>query len=496
MGAPAKHSLPNALKHKSIYWIPGRNTTGVKRGSYVYDHIDETTKKRSRKVIVSNIPESKRRDPAVVKEALKQRELFQKQFEELGQTIDSRLSFPEAWELFLEQKTSPTARKPIKPSTADDYASVYNLYLEPAFGKLQMRDFNTLRLRNFTKKLDELVRTPDEIKAEKARLAQERRDAQSGMTRRALEAKRSQWSDKKKDKERERYRCKFITVKRRDNVVLALKSFLSWCAVQHPPLTGENLSKKLTLLRSSKQNRVSYNPAGRVQHLRYNDLQRLLEVLDEMAEEKAKTRIRTKKGKDGEPKGSSIEGEIVCYRPMIETALYSGMRAGELVELRWEDVDFRNEEITVSRSFTHGRIGTTKNEKTRVIPMIDRIWDTLAEWSQICPSNSFVFPNSKGNRLCMDNFRARVWNVATDKAGIPGTRIHDLRHLYASWLVSLNVNPAVIQQVMSHSSWETTRGYLSINSAVKHQIQDAFNAPKPQTPQPKTRRIMPSKGRI
>ena len=86
----------------------------------------------------------------------------------------------------------------------------------------------------------------------------------------------------------------------------------------------------------------------------------------------------------------------------IELASLTGMRVGEISVLQWGDVDFRNNLIMVRRSDKYNRISkewsvveTTKTLTDRVIPMDSKIQDVLLRLRDVCPSNTWLFPNKE-----------------------------------------------------------------------------------------------------
>jgi hypothetical protein len=94
-----------------------------------------------------------------------------------------------------------------------------------------------------------------------------------------------------------------------------------------------------------------------------------------------------------------------------------------------------------------------------------------------CETGDLVRVAKKGQRMSVDTFRQRVWNKATADVGLDSLRIHDLRHVYITWLASLNVNSLLIQKAAGHQDPRTTAAYLDLDSRIYKSIRDAFNAP-------------------
>lgn len=173
---------------------------------------------------------------------------------------------------------------------------------------------------------------------------------------------------------------------------------------------------------------------------------------------------------------TALEGR---WRPILLTAVFTGMRASELRGLPWAAVDFEKKVIRVyQRADRYGEIGRPKSDSgERDIPMTPMLANTLKEWKLKCPKGplSLVFPNTKGgveahSHLCHAGLepawlRAGV-SVPTGElsdAGEPLVQpkysgMHALRHFYASWCINrradggLELPPKVVQERLGHSS--------------------------------------------
>ena len=132
-------------------------------------------------------------------------------------------------------------------------------------------------------------------------------------------------------------------------------------------------------------------------------------------------------------------------KPIIITALNTGMRRGELFNLRWNDVDFAEHFIFIKKS---------KSGFMRKIPMNDLVAATL---KNIKRESEFVFCSPRtGGRLTAvgDSFKA-----ACRKAGAPDLRFHDLRHMAATYMVTGGVDLATVSQILGHSDIKMTMKY-------------------------------------
>lgn len=178
------------------------------------------------------------------------------------------------------------------------------------------------------------------------------------------------------------------------------------------------------------------------------------------------------------------------WRPLLITAIFSGMRSSELRGLRWPDVDFEKAEISIrQRADDYGQIGPPKSEAgERTIPIPPIAVNVLREWKLACPRRRikdaggeistelhYVFPNGSGNIESRSNIIKRGFlpsqiaagvTVSTEERDDEGKPIiaakygglHALRHFYASWSINrpqdggLGLPAKVVQERLGHSS--------------------------------------------
>ena len=141
--------------------------------------------------------------------------------------------------------------------------------------------------------------------------------------------------------------------------------------------------------------------------------------------------------------------------PIVLTAYHTGMRRGEILSLRWEDIDFGRAQLLV-------RGETSKTAQSRVIPLNDPLAEVLTNWkAQTEASTGPVFPAPDGGR--MDKLR-NSWVSLRKRAGIEDFRFHDLRADFASRLVNSGVSLPVAQRLLGHSSPVITmKFYAAVN---------------------------------
>ena len=146
-------------------------------------------------------------------------------------------------------------------------------------------------------------------------------------------------------------------------------------------------------------------------------------------------------------------------KTLFMTAVMTGMRQGELLGLKWDDIDWMTGQAQVSRTFNYKRFYEPKSKTSkRKIDLAPQLVAQLKEWQLACPPNklNLVFPNGEGKPIDDSHLRNRVFNPALKKAKIPKIRWHDLRHCYSSLLIDQGESPKYIQTQMGHSSINVT----------------------------------------
>lgn len=171
-------------------------------------------------------------------------------------------------------------------------------------------------------------------------------------------------------------------------------------------------------------------------------------------------------------------------RVLIRTAGFSGLRMGELLALRWRDVDFTARRIRVVRSYSQGLgIVSPKSGKSRSVPMANVLavaLDDLSRRDHFTGQDALVFTTPTGKHIDPSTIRARFIRArdAAIKADdeLPALRFHDLRHSFGTMAVSRNIDLLTVKNWMGHSDIKTTMGYLHYreNSQDADRLSEAF----------------------
>jgi len=148
------------------------------------------------------------------------------------------------------------------------------------------------------------------------------------------------------------------------------------------------------------------------------------------------------------------------------------MRRGEIVALRWQNVDFENRTIRVVESIeqvgTKLRVKAPKTETTRAVTMSDYTFEELKAWKENqakelanlgvkVTEDTFVCGRSwDGGVLKPDSLSAEFRVAIREIPDIPVIRFHDLRHSHATQLLKLGIHPKIAQERLGHSTITTT----------------------------------------
>ena len=144
------------------------------------------------------------------------------------------------------------------------------------------------------------------------------------------------------------------------------------------------------------------------------------------------------------------------------TAAFTGLRLGELLALRWEDVDFEADAIRVRRNYTAGREGTPKSGRGRAVPMMEEVAHPLARIGRrerFVGDQDLVFCDPLGRHLAYKSLSRRYMD-APDRANLRQLRFHDLRHTFGTHAIR-HADPREVMEWMGHADLATTQKYLA-----------------------------------
>ncbi len=137
---------------------------------------------------------------------------------------------------------------------------------------------------------------------------------------------------------------------------------------------------------------------------------------------------------------------------------WTGLRAGEALALRREDIDVLRRRIRVARAVVEvgGKtyVGSPKSHQARTVAFPPFLAEILAKGLTSVPSGSLVFPNVEGNFIYETNWKRRTFDPAAARAKLspPSLRVYDLRHTAASFAISAGATVKAVQRQLGHRS--------------------------------------------
>jgi integrase len=143
------------------------------------------------------------------------------------------------------------------------------------------------------------------------------------------------------------------------------------------------------------------------------------------------------------------------------TAAFTGLRRGELLALRWRDVDFPGSVIRVRASFAAGALTTPKSGRVRSVPMAAGVTRALAQLGQrqsLTGDDDLVFVGELGGYVDGSALRRR-YDAALSRGGLRRLRFHDLRHTFGTRMIA-KADIRRVQEWMGHADIQTTMRYL------------------------------------
>ncbi len=159
-----------------------------------------------------------------------------------------------------------------------------------------------------------------------------------------------------------------------------------------------------------------------------------------------------------------VAGSEPQWRPMIVTALKTGLRIGELLALRWQDVDLVAGRLMVRQALAGKKIDVPKNHKTREVPLSDELVRTLKTYRHL--KGEYVFCDSKGHLHTRYAVKWPLWQ-ACKRAGLRFIGWHTLRHTFASHLVMRGAPLKAVQELLGHADITMTMRYAHLSADVR-----------------------------
>ena len=186
------------------------------------------------------------------------------------------------------------------------------------------------------------------------------------------------------------------------------------------------------------------------------------------------------------------------HRLMIETAIDTGLRWGELIALKPRHLDLANARLTVEETIVEVSLKNSptgqrmltkpypKDNEPRTLGLPPELVTQLAAHvtdHQLGPDD-LLFATREGTPISRNTFRTRVWHPAVKASGIDfDVRVHDLRHAHASWLLAGGSDLKAVMDRLGHAQITTTQKYLHPHADADHKNLTALDRiRRPQQP--------------
>lgn len=150
------------------------------------------------------------------------------------------------------------------------------------------------------------------------------------------------------------------------------------------------------------------------------------------------------------------------FEPVYVLAVTTGMRQGEILGLKWEDVELDSEILRVRRTLWKGMTSAPKTKNSiRAIALSSHAARCLRGYRAKCeagevPFSEWVISSRNGTPMTRHNLVNRSWYPLLEEMGLDRMPFHNLRHTCATLLLASNVHPKMVQSLLGHSSIEIT----------------------------------------
>lgn len=383
-------------------------TVKLYRGHWVLDYRDATRRRRIERPegVFENESQEKHAAEALLAERLAERAQ--------GIVHVGRGTFGDAATRWLKSKVR------IRPSTRRSYEQLTACYLVPYFGSRKLHLIQVSDIERFRTELGE--RMPESIR--------------QAFIERQLKAKTDLATARLKQRA-ERMRVGLPTINKALTVLTMIFNY------------------------AMRNQWVARNPADYVEHARDPRPVRERPLDFDILTPKEITALleaaRPPVYRDGKPLTNN-------YRLLISFAVFTGCRMGEILGAAWSHIDFKCGQFHVCRAFKEGRFQEPKTRTSyRRLTLPAFLLNELKAWRLSCPQSPYdlVFPNLDGQPTSHANLLQRGFYPALKRAGLRRIRFHDLRHTFASLLISNGEDIVRVSRLMGHANASITLNIYS-----------------------------------
>jgi integrase len=190
------------------------------------------------------------------------------------------------------------------------------------------------------------------------------------------------------------------------------------------------------------------------------------------------------------------------HRLLVETAINTGLRWGELIAVKPRHLDLIKRTLTVEETVVEVSIKNSptghrmitkpypKDNEARTMALPEDLVTQLADWiaARRLGPNDLLFATREGTPISRNTYRTRTWLPAIKASGVDfDVRVHDLRHAHASWLLAGGSDLKSVMDRMGHAQITTTQKYLHALPDADQKNLTARNKSRGPTRRPRQR---------
>lgn len=189
--------------------------------------------------------------------------------------------------------------------------------------------------------------------------------------------------------------------------------------------------------------------------------------------------LRQKKARKREIYTSDEMGQILTkangwFRHFLVVAFGTGIRTGELLALKWEDVNFEEATLTIQRSITHSRIKCTKTNEIRIIELLETVKQSLTWLYENRKSNEWIFPSKYGKPYTESkNILKYYFKPLLAELNIKYKTLYSARHTFISFMLNKGMDLLWVQHTAGHQHSTTTLQYYAFFEQTPERIKKA-----------------------